>query len=94
MQIDITKDIFDILIIHSEDFREQLWKEINKGNTPEAFAEAAVRRNGPERVIASIKEVRTKFGVSLSDGKQLVNDAMLKVWGKKPFSFLDRFAQS
>jgi len=88
MQIDITKDIFDILIIHSEDFREQLWKEINKGNTPESFAETVVRRNGPERVIASIKEVRTKFGVGLSDGKQLVNDAMLKVWGKKLFSSL------
>lgn len=88
MQIDITKDIFDILIIHSEDFREQLWKEINKGNTPEAFAEAAVRRNGPERVIASIREVRTKTGVGLADGKQLVNDAMLKVWGKKLFSSL------
>lgn len=88
MQIDITKDIFDILIIHSEDFREQLWKEINKGNTPEAFAEAAVRRNGPEQVIASIREVRTKTGVGLADGKKLVNDAMLKVWGKKPFSSL------
>ena len=88
MQIDITKDIFDILIIHSEDFREQLWKEINKGNTPEAFAEATVRRNGPERIIASIREVRTKFGVGLADGKQLVDDAMLKVWGKKPFSSL------
>jgi len=88
MQIDITKDIFDILIIHSEDFREQLWKEINKGNTPEAFAEATVRRNGPELVIASIREVRTKTGVGLADGKKLVNDAMLKVWGKKPFSSL------
>jgi ribosomal protein L7/L12 len=88
MQIDITKDTFDILIIHSEDFREQLWKEINKAETPESFAEAAVRRNGPERVIASIREVRTKFGVSLVDGKQLVNDAMLKVWGKKMFSSL------
>jgi ribosomal protein L7/L12 len=88
MQIDITKDIFDILIVHSEDFREQLWKEINKAETPESFAEAAVRRNGPERVISSIKEVRTKFGVSLVDGKQLVNDAMLKVWGKKSFSSL------
>lgn len=88
MQIDITKDIFDILIIHSEDFREQLWKEINKGTTPESFAEATVRRNGPERIIASIREVRTKFGVGLADGKQLVNDAMLKVWGKKPFSSL------
>lgn len=88
MQIDITKDIFDILIIHSQEFREQLWKELNPNFTPEAFAEATVRRNGPEFVIASIREVRTKFGVSLLDGKKLVNDAMLKVWGKKPFSSL------
>jgi ribosomal protein L7/L12 len=39
-------------------------------------------------VITSIKEVRMKFGVGLVDGKQLVNDAMLKVWGKKSFSSL------
>jgi ribosomal protein L7/L12 len=88
MQVNLTKDIFDILIVHSEDFREQLWKEINKGETPESFAEDAVRRNGPERVISSIKEVRMKFGVGLVDGKQLVIDAMLKVWGKKSFSSL------
>jgi ribosomal protein L7/L12 len=87
MQIDITKDIFDILIIHSEDFREQLWKEINKGNTPESFAEEVVRKNGARNWISSIKEVRAKFGVGLADGKKLVNDATLKVWGEKGSSW-------
>jgi len=88
MQVNLTKEIFDTLIVHSEDFREQLWKEINKSQTPESFAEDAVRRNGPENPIASIREVRTKFGVGLADGKKLVNDAMQKVWGKKIFSSL------
>jgi len=88
MQVNLTKEIFDTLIVHSRDFREQLWQEINKGITPESFAEDAVRRNGPENPIASIREVRTKFGVGLADGKKLVNDAMQKVWGKKIFSSL------
>lgn len=88
MEVNLTKEIFDTLIIHSHDFREQLWQEINKSQTPESFAEDAVRRNGPEFWVASIREVRTKTGVGLAEGKKLVNDAMLKVWGKKPFSSL------
>jgi hypothetical protein len=83
MHITITKDIYNTLIIHSQDFREQVWRELNKTETPDFYAEECVRNNGPELLIKSVKDVRTKFGVSLADGKQLVADAMLKVWNKK-----------
>jgi hypothetical protein len=83
MHITITKDIYDTLIIHSQDFREQVWRELNKTETPEFYAEECVRNNGPERWIQSVKDVRTEFTcVSLADGKKLVRDAMLKVWDK------------